>query len=135
MLQTLLLESLDWKSGDFVPDYGYYYGLINNKLIFLSGPNYPFRANVMLELIEIKEGDDYIIKGIKFRIPTLNEVFKIFQHRHNSYLANIIFPTKISISDYADYCFNTMVNKKQQYDPNTQNISTLLINNVNLNIL
>lgn len=143
--RQLLLESLDWKSGDFIPNYGYYYGLINNKLIFLSGPDYPFNPiDYPYKFNKIKNDGALVIEGIKFRIPTSIEVSEIFQYRRNSYLSIRIFPHRIYVSDSLDFCFsdsiefcfNTLTNKKEQFDVETlYNISVLLINSIDLNIL
>lgn len=135
--QLLLLESLNWKGGDLIPNYGYYYGLINNKLIFFCDPEYPFDDKEFLDENEVKEDDKYIIEGIRYVIPTLNEVIDILSHIDGSHLAKAGMPTglptRILVSDYWGYCFNTIKNKPQLYDSKIHPVAVLLVNSIDLN--
>lgn len=133
----ILLESLNWKSGDFVSDYGYYYGAINNKFIFLPDQDYPFEVKEFLDMdnmnIGFKKRNRYIINNIEYRIPKFKELVNIIKYRDTSFLSEVEFPTRLYVSDRPNYYFDMITNTLQPLDHELRRTDVLLINSVTLN--
>lgn len=135
--QELLLKSLNWTSGEFVPNCGYFYKLINDRFIFFPYSGYPFKVLFDKDktIIGFKKNKEnkYIIDDIEYRIPKLKEIEDILEHRDNSSLSNIAIPVKLYVSDYPYYYFDTITNALQPYDFSGYQIYVLVINSIQLN--
>lgn len=134
----LLLESLNWKGGDFISNHGYYYGLINNKLMFLTSDHSPFILKTHLDKFQSEYHDNsYIINGIVYRIPTLIELQSIIKYHETSHLLYITgIPFELLISDHFGYYYHTVNENIQKNDLMTSYmIKALLINSIDLNTI
>lgn len=138
-LNELILQSIDWKRGDFVPKYGYFHGVFKDRLIFVIDINYPFMHRTLMEegiknkqVIFKNKKNKYSIEGTAYNMATLEELTMMLDYFENNSKLNIL-PINIQVSDCSNSYYNTQ--KQAILTPGIYEahyIYVLLVNFINL---